>query len=115
MRLSERRGEPDLVTLDMGGTSTDVCVIRDGEASQTREGDIDRQEIGTPMIEIHTLGTGGGTIGWIGKDGLLKVGPQSAGANPGPACYGRGGEDATVTDADVILGYVDPEGFSAAR
>jgi N-methylhydantoinase A len=115
MRLSERRGEPDLVTLDMGGTSTDVCVIRDGEASQTREGDIDRQEIGTPMIEIHTLGTGGGTIGWIGKDGLLKVGPQSAGANPGPACYGRGGEDATVTDADVILGYVDPEGFLGGK
>jgi N-methylhydantoinase A len=110
-RLSERRGQPDLVTLDMGGTSTDVCVIRDGKASQTREGDIDRQQIGTPMIEIHTLGTGGGTIGWIGKDGLLKVGPQSAGANPGPACYARGGEDATVTDADVVLGYVDPERF----
>jgi N-methylhydantoinase A len=115
MRLSERRAEPNLVTLDMGGTSTDVCVIRDGEASQTREGDIDRQEIGTPMIEIHTLGTGGGTIGWIGKDGLLKVGPQSAGANPGPACYGRGGEDATVTDADVVLGYVDPERFLGGK
>jgi N-methylhydantoinase A len=115
MRLSERREEPNLVTLDMGGTSTDVCVIRDGEASQTREGDIDNQQIGTPMIEIHTLGTGGGTIGWIGKDGLLKVGPQSAGADPGPACYGRGGTDATVTDADVILGYVDPEGFLGGK
>jgi N-methylhydantoinase A len=115
MRLSERRSEPNLVTLDMGGTSTDVCVIRDGEASQTREGDIDHQEIGTPMIEIHTLGTGGGTIGWIGKDALLKVGPQSAGASPGPACYGRGGEDATVTDADVILGYLDPERFLGGK
>lgn len=115
MRLSERREEPNLVTLDMGGTSTDVCVIRDGEASQTREGDIDNQQIGTPMIEIHTLGTGGGTIGWIGKDGLLKVGPQSAGATPGPACYGRGGTDATVTDADVILGYVDPERFLGGK
>ena len=115
MRLSERCEQPNLVTLDMGGTSTDVSVIRDGEASHTRQGNIDRQEIGTPMIEIHTLGTGGGTIGWIGKDGLLKVGPQSAGANPGPACYGRGGEDATVTDADVILGYVDPERFLGGK
>jgi N-methylhydantoinase A len=115
LRLSERIAEPNLVTLDMGGTSTDVCVVRDGVASQTREGDIAGQQIGTPMIEIHTLGTGGGTIGWIGKDGLLKVGPQSAGATPGPACYGRGGEDATVTDADVILGYIDPDRFLGGR
>jgi N-methylhydantoinase A len=115
VRLGELTGEANLVTLDMGGTSTDVCVIRDGEASQTREGELDGQQIGTPMIEIHTLGTGGGTIGRLGKDGLMKVGPQSAGADPGPACYARGGTDATVTDADVILGYVDSDRFLGGR
>jgi N-methylhydantoinase A len=115
LRLGDRTGERNLITIDMGGTSTDVCVIRDGEAAQTREGEIDRQQIGTPMVEIHTLGTGGGTIGKVGKDGLMKVGPQSAGAEPGPACYGRGGTDATVTDADALLGYLDPERFLGGR
>ena len=115
LRLGERTGERNLITLDMGGTSTDVCVIRQGEAAHTREGSIDRQQIGTPMIEIHTLGTGGGTIGKLGKDGLMKVGPQSAGADPGPACYGRGGTEATVTDADVLLGYIDPARFLGGR
>lgn len=115
LRLGELTSESNLVTFDMGGTSTDVCVVRGGEASQTREGEIDGQQIGTPMIEIHTLGTGGGTIGYIGKDGLMKVGPQSAGADPGPACYGRGGSDATVTDADVLLGYLDADRFLGGR
>jgi len=115
LRLGERTGERNLITLDMGGTSTDVSVIREGEAAQTREGEIDKQQIGTPMVEIHTLGTGGGTIGKLGKDGLMKVGPQSAGADPGPACYGRGGTEATVTDADVILGYMDPERFLGGK
>ncbi len=115
LRLGERSEEPNLVTLDMGGTSTDVCVIRDGKASETREGQIARQHIGTPMIEINTLGTGGGTLAWIGKDGLLKVGPQSAGADPGPACYGRGGTEPTVTDADVVLGYLDPTRFLGGK
>jgi N-methylhydantoinase A len=115
LRLGDRTGEPNLITIDMGGTSTDVSVIRNGEAAQTREGEIDRQQIGTPMIEIHTLGTGGGTIGKVGKDGLMKVGPQSAGADPGPACYGRGGTEATVTDADVLLGYMDPDRFLGGR
>ena len=115
LRLCERTGERNLITIDMGGTSTDVCVVREGEAAQTREGQIDRQQIGTPMVEIHTLGTGGGTIGKLGKDGLMKVGPQSAGADPGPACYGRGGTDATVTDADVMLGYMDPRRFLGGR
>ena len=115
LRLCQRSAERDVITLDMGGTSTDVCIIRDGEAAHTREGSIDRQQIGTPMIEIHTLGTGGGTIGRVGKDGLAKVGPQSAGADPGPACYGRGGTEATVTDADVVLGYIDPGRFLGGR
>ena len=77
-------GRLDLVTLDMGGTSTDISVIQNGEIGQTREGKIAGQEIGTPMTEIHTIGAGGGTIAWIGTYGLLKVGPQSAGAEPGP-------------------------------
>jgi N-methylhydantoinase A len=115
LRLGDRTGERNIVTLDMGGTSTDVCVIRDGVASHTREGDIDRQQTGTPMIEIHTLGTGGGTISKLGNDGLMKVGPQSAGADPGPACYGRGGTEPTVTDADVLLGYIDPARFLGGR
>ncbi len=115
LRLGERTGERDLITVDMGGTSTDVCVIRDGQAAQTREGEIGQQQIGNPMVEIHTLGTGGGTIGKLGKDGLMKVGPQSAGADPGPACYGRGGSEATVTDADVLLGYMDPGRFLGGR
>jgi N-methylhydantoinase A len=115
LRLGERTGEHSLITVDMGGTSTDVCVIRDGEAARTREGEIDGQQIGTPMVEIHTLGSGGGTIGKLGNDGLLKVGPQSAGADPGPACYARGGTDPTVTDADVMLGYMDPERFLGGK
>lgn len=115
LRLGERTDEGNLVTLDMGGTSTDVCVIRDGKASETREGQIARQHIGTPMIEINTLGTGGGTLAWVGKDGLLKVGPESAGADPGPACYGRGGTEPTVTDADAVLGYLDPTRFLGGR
>jgi N-methylhydantoinase A len=105
----------DLVTLDMGGTSTDISVILNGEIAHTRQGKIAGQEIGTLMTEIHALGAGGGTIAWIGTDGLLKVGPQSAGADPGPACYGRGGAEPTVTDANVVLGYLDPLRFLGGR
>jgi N-methylhydantoinase A len=108
-------GEQNLVTLDMGGTSTDISVIEGGMITQTRQGKIAGQDIGTPMTEIHTIGAGGGTIAWIGTDGLLKVGPQSAGAVPGPACYGRGGTDATVTDSNVVLGYIDPTRFLGGR
>ena len=109
-------GRLDLVTLDMGGTSTDISVIRNGEIGADARGeDRRRQEIGTPMTEIHTIGAGGGTIAWIGTDGLLKVGPQSAGAEPGPACYGRGGTEPTVTDANVVLGYLDPSRFLGGR
>ena len=100
-RISDRK---EVVTLDMGGTSTDISVISGGRADETSEGRIAGQDIGTPMLAVRTLGAGGGTIAWIGKDGLLKVGPQSAGAVPGPACYGRGGAEPTVTDANLILG-----------
>ncbi len=93
-----------VVTFDMGGTSTDISVIVDGQLLETTQGQIAGQDIGTPMLKVRTLGAGGGTIAWVGKDGLLKVGPRSAGSLPGPACYGRGGEAPTVTDANVVLG-----------
>jgi N-methylhydantoinase A len=93
-----------VITFDMGGTSTDISVIVDGQLLETTQGQIAGHDIGTPMLKVRTLGAGGGTVAWIGKDGLLKVGPRSAGSVPGPACYGRGGEEPTVTDANVILG-----------
>jgi N-methylhydantoinase A len=100
-RVTERR---HVITFDMGGTSTDISVIVDGQVLETTQGTIAGQDIGTPMLKVRTLGAGGGTVAWIGKDGLMKVGPRSAGSKPGPACYGRGGEEPTVTDANVVLG-----------
>ena len=108
--LAKRAGERHVVTFDMGGTSTDISVIVGGEILETTEGNIAGQDIGTPMLKIRTLGAGGGTIAWIGKDGLLKVGPSSSGATPGPACYGRGGKNPTVTDANVVLGALGSAG-----
>ena len=102
--LAARAERRNVVTFDMGGTSTDISVIADGRVLETTEGEIAGQDIGTPMLRVRTLGAGGGTIAAIGKDGLLKVGPQSAGSVPGPACYGKGGADATVTDANLVLG-----------
>ncbi len=94
----------DLITLDMGGTSTDVCLIQEGKAEVTNMRDISGFRIRLPMIDINTVGAGGGSIAEISKDGLLKVGPNSAGAIPGPACYGQGGIEATVSDANIVLG-----------
>ncbi|MGZ3327774.1 MAG: hydantoinase/oxoprolinase family protein, partial [Xanthobacteraceae bacterium] len=105
-RVTRRR---HVITFDMGGTSTDISVIVDGRLLETTQGQIAGQDIGTPMLRVRTLGAGGGTIAWIGKDGLLKVGPRSAGSMPGPACYGRGGEEPTVTDANVALGALSAD------
>jgi len=102
--LARGTGRRNFVTLDIGGTSTDISVIADARAGETSSGRIAGQDIGTPMLAVHTLGAGGGTVAWIGRDGLMKVGPQSAGAVPGPACYDRGGTAPTVTDANLILG-----------
>ena len=102
-----RRGH--LVTFDMGGTSTDISVIVDGAILEMSQGQIAGQDIGTPMLRVRTLGAGGGTVAEIGKDGLLKVGPRSSGSVPGPACYGRGGTEATVTDANLLLGALSGE------
>ncbi|MDR5674496.1 hydantoinase/oxoprolinase family protein [Halalkaliarchaeum sp. AArc-GB] len=98
-----------LVTFDMGGTSTDVSLVRDGSAERTTDAEIDGIPIRTPMVDVNTVGAGGGSIAWVDEGGALRVGPRSAGANPGPACYGRGGSEPTVTDANVVLGYVGPE------
>jgi N-methylhydantoinase A len=109
---AERSGVRDFVSLDMGGTSNDVAVVRGGEPLITAEGFIGPYPVRTPMVDVNTVGAGGGSIAWIDGAGGLRVGPRSAGADPGPACYGRGGEQATVTDANLLLGYLNPERFA---
>ena len=113
--LARATGHRNFVTLDIGGTSTDISVIANARASETSSGRIAGQDVGTPMLAVHTLGAGGGTIAWIGRDGLMKVGPQSAGAVPGPACYGRGGTAPTVTDANLILGALGTKSLLGGR
>ena len=113
--LARITGQQEIVTLDMGGTSTDIAMITGGRANETNEGKIAGQDIGTPMLQVRTLGAGGGTIARIGPDGLLKVGPESAGALPGPACYGRGGEMPTVTDANLVLGALASDNVLGGR
>ena len=103
-------GRERLLTFDMGGTSTDVALI-DGEPRLTTEGHIGRFPVAVPMVDMHTIGAGGGSIAWIDAGGMLQVGPQSAGAEPGPACYGRGGTRPTVTDANLVLGRLQPDAF----
>jgi N-methylhydantoinase A len=105
----------DAITFDMGGTSTDVGLVHGGEVRTTTLQFLDRQALATPMIDVTTVGAGGGSIGWAGPGGTLRVGPQSAGAAPGAACYGRGGTLATVTDANVVLGLLDPEFFLGGK
>lgn len=104
-------GYRNLITLDMGGTSTDVCLIGDGVPELSSETMIDGLPVKTPVIDIATVGAGGGSIAWVDDGGLLRVGPQSAGAMPGPACYGRGGEKPTVTDAHLIRGTLQAGSF----
>jgi N-methylhydantoinase A/oxoprolinase/acetone carboxylase beta subunit len=108
--LSAQLGEPDLLCFDMGGTSCDVCVVEDGRvrARGTHPPtEIGGRPLALPMVDIHTVGAGGGSIAWRDAGGALRVGPRSAGADPGPACYGRGGTEPTVTDANLVLGHLD--------
>ncbi|MFN8223973.1 MAG: hydantoinase/oxoprolinase family protein [Gaiellales bacterium] len=108
-------GADDLITIDMGGTSFDVCVIAGGRPSMSRTIEVDGQPVGVPGVEVESIGAGGGSIAWVDSGGALRVGPRSAGAVPGPACYGAGGTAPTVTDANVVLGYLHPDAFLGGR
>lgn len=109
--VSRTEGLDHAIGLDMGGTSADVSVVEDGDLVRSTEGEINDLPINTPLVDINTVGAGGGSIAWIDDGGGLRVGPKSAGADPGPICYGRGGGDPTVTDANLVLGRIDPSAF----
>src|ERR1700726_1150141 len=104
--IAEVAGFPDLVTLDAGGTSTDLCLIESAKPKITNGGRVGRFPVRIPMLDIKTIGTGGGSIAWISREGKLKVGPKSAGAEPGPMCYPNGGAEPTITDANLVLGRI---------
>lgn len=108
-------GKTDVITVDMGGTSFDITLTKDGSTNINKNIDFLRYRIGVPMIQVETLGAGGGSIGWIDEMGLLQMGPQSAGSDPGPACYGQGGQLPTVSDANIVLGYLNPDGLVGGR
>jgi N-methylhydantoinase A len=109
--LSRALGEENIVGVDMGGTSFDVSVVRNGRVNLITQGEIDRMPVRLPMVEIRTIGAGGGSLAKVQRGGRLTVGPESAGSRPGPACYGRGGTEPTVTDANVALGRLDGKSF----
>src|SRR5438132_2403279 len=102
--LAQQAGFQRVITIDTGGTSTDVCLVEGAEPQLTREGRIGPFPVRVPMIDIVSVGTGGGSIAWVGPEGGLRVGPRSAGADPGPMAYGRGGDQPTVTDAHLVVG-----------
>ncbi len=108
-------GRPNVIAVDMGGTSFDVAVIVDGRPESVTVKEMDGYVIRTPMVDLHSIGAGGGSIAWVDEGGVLRVGPQSAGSTPGPAAYRRGGTLPTVTDANVVLGYLDPGYFAGGK
>ena len=112
---SSRTASRDCITIDMGGTSFDAALVTGGEPLVMTDGVVDRWRIALPMIDIHTIGAGGGSIARVDAGGMLQVGPQSAGAKPGPACYGRGGALPTTTDADLVLGFLADEQLPRRR
>jgi N-methylhydantoinase A len=105
----------NVITVDMGGTSFDITLTKDGQTNLNKNIDFLRYRIGVPMIQVETLGAGGGSIGWIDSLGLIQVGPQSAGSEPGPACYGQGGTEPTTSDANLVLGYLNPDGLLGGK
>ena len=109
------RKEPHLVTYDMGGTSTDICLIEDGTPLERQETQLGEVKIAVPALDISALGAGGGSIAWIDSGGILDLGPHSAGAAPGPACYGQGGDFPTLSDANLVLGLIAPDTFLGGR
>ena len=110
-RLGQVAGHPNLITLDIGGTSCDVSLVTDGAPALSHEASVAGLPLLGSIVDVHSIGAGGGTIAWVDGAGRLRVGPTSAGASPGPACYAQGGSDPTVTDAYVVLGLLDPDGF----
>jgi len=115
LELAKMAGFEDIITVDMGGTSFDVSLAHRGRPTFANESDIGGHAIKVPMIDIKTLGAGGGSIAWVDPGGALQVGPESAGADPGPACYGLGGKEPTVTDANLVLGYLNPDYFAGGE
>jgi len=109
------RRERSFITVDMGGTSFDAALVLGGEPAVTTGGTVNRHALALPSMEINTIGAGGGSIAWIDDGGLLHMGPQSAGADPGPACYGHGGKEPTCTDANLVLGYLAADYFAGGR
>lgn len=108
-------GHSDFITADMGGTSFDATLIKDSTPLVTTDGKVTRYALGLPMMDVNTIGAGGGSIAWIDQSGLLRMGPKSAGARPGPVCYGLGGAEPTCTDANLVLGYLSAEHFAGGR
>ena len=115
MNLAEAIGEQNLITFDMGGTSTDVAIVHGGQVRSTSLQFIERQAVAAPTIDITTVGAGGGSVAWRAAGSTLRVGPQSAGAVPGPACYARGGDEATTTDANLVMGLLATDAFLGGR
>ena len=114
-QLSQRVGYADVVTIDIGGTSCDVALISGGVPSVNTTGEIAEYAVPVSMVGVNTIGAGGGSILWTDAAGMLRVGPHSAGSDPGPACYARGGTEPTITDASVVLSYLDPEAFAGGE
>ena len=109
--VGQQAGHDQLITMDMGGTSCDIALVRHGRPLVSTEGQLGKYPLQVPMVDVVTIGAGGGSAAWLDGAGLLQVGPRSAGAEPGPACYGRGGTEPTVTDASLLLGYLNPDSF----
>lgn len=108
----EAAGAHDVITIDIGGTSADIALVHRGKPLIAAEGMLDGYAVRVPMVDVNAIGAGGGSIAWLDGAGSLRVGPHSAGSEPGPACYARGGTEATVTDASIVLGYIDPAYFA---
>ncbi len=115
LQVAEPFGDDNLISVDMGGTSFDITLTKNGKTNLNKNIDFLRYRIGVPMIQVETLGAGGGSIGYIDEQGLMQMGPESAGSDPGPACYGQGGERPTVSDANLVLGYLNPAGLVGGR
>lgn len=113
--LAEKTGRPDLVVADMGGTSFDVHLVTGGRGEVAPAGEVAGYPLALPLLDIHSVGAGGGSVAWVDEGGLLRLGPRSSGSRPGPACYGRGGTEPTVTDACLLLGYLPAAGLLGGR